>query len=92
MPQNKKKKKGGLTMIWRTDKPTEDVIVAKLIEAWQGRYELLYLADEPYKHYYDVNGDEVPRGAIAKWASLKDEEGAMAKLQDERVDDLVNMM
>ena len=61
-------------MIWKTSKPNEDVIVAQLVETWQSRYELLYLADAPYEHYYDDNGEEVPFSAIAKWASLQDEE------------------
>ena len=61
-------------MIWKTSKPNEDVIVAQLVETWQSRYELLYLADAPYEHYHDDNGEEVPFSAIAKWASLQDEE------------------
>ena len=63
-------------MNWRTDKPTEDVIVAKLSPDFCGgkeRYAILHLATKPYEHYYE-DGEEVPLGAIVKWASLKDED------------------
>lgn len=59
-------------MIWRTDKPTEDIILAQLSESFSGsRYVLLGLCHTPYEHYHE-DGEEVPFSAIEKWASLKD--------------------
>lgn len=61
-------------MIWRTDKPTEKVIVAKLTEDFchiKDNYSLLYLTDKPYQHYCEY-GEEIPYSAIEKWASLED--------------------
>jgi len=62
-------------MNWRTDKPTEDVIVAQLSSDFCGeeRYTILSIATKPYKHYHE-DGEEVPFGAIVKWASLTDED------------------
>lgn len=59
---------------WRTDKPTEDIIVAQLSSDFCGeeRYTILSIATKPYKHYHE-DGEEVPLGAIVKWASLKEE-------------------
>lgn len=59
-------------MNWRTDKPTEEVIVAQLSANFCGgkeRYVVLYLATKPYVHYYE-DGEEVPYSAIVKWASF----------------------
>ena len=62
-------------MIWRTDKPTEKVIVAKLTEGFchqKDSYAILRLANEPYQHYSE-DGEEIPYSAIEKWASLEEE-------------------
>lgn len=61
-------------MIWRTDKPTEDIILAQLSESFSGsRYALLGICHTPYEHYHE-DGEEVPFFAIEKWASLKEDE------------------
>lgn len=57
-------------MIWRTDKPTEKVIMAKLTEDFchlKDSYAILRLANEPYQHYSE-DGEEIPYAAIEKWA------------------------
>ena len=59
---------------WNTDKPQGDIIVAKLTEDFCDRkdcYEVLRFASKPYPHYYDNNCEEVPYGAIEKWALIK---------------------
>lgn len=58
-------------MIWRTDKPNEDIIV--VYRDGNTRPEILFLATEPYPHYYDDGGEEIPFGMIKKWGSLSDE-------------------
>lgn len=67
-------------MIWKTDTPTEDVIVAKLTDEFcggKGRYAILSLGTE--EHFgvsmkcYMEDFEEVPYAAIEKWASLKEE-------------------
>lgn len=68
-------------MIWRTDKPTEEVIVAKLSARFccgKSRYALLYLGTvkhlgTSYQCYLE-DGEEIPDSAIVEWASLKEEE------------------
>lgn len=65
---------------WRTDKPTEDVIVAQLSADFCGgkeRYAILYMGTQAHlgvvcQGYFE-DGEEVPYSAIAKWASLKEE-------------------
>lgn len=57
-------------MIWRTDTPTESPIVA--YREGSTIPEVLLLAHEPYQHYYDSAGEEVPTGMIQKWASLSE--------------------
>lgn len=71
-------------MIWRTDKPTEKVIVAQLSANFCGgkeRYVVLYLTTKPYVHYHEY-GEEVPCSAIEKWASLEQEESVDKDLED----------
>lgn len=61
-------------MNWRTNKPTEKVIVAKLTEDFchlKDSYTILRLANEPYQHYCE-DGEEIPYSAIEKWASLEE--------------------
>lgn len=65
---------------WRTDKPTEDVIVAQLNADFCGgkeRYAILYMGTQAHlgvvcQGYFE-DGEEVPSSAIAKWASMKEE-------------------
>lgn len=52
------------------DKPTARHIVARLIEGFGGRLELLHFAEKPYPHYYDEGGEEIPYGAIEKWQEI----------------------
>lgn len=64
-------------MKWRTDKPTADVIVAKLTEAFtynSAAYDCIFKETEPYEHYRDYGGEEIPYGAIEKWADLEEDE------------------
>ena len=61
-------------MNWRTDKPTADVIVAKLK---YGGYEILYKYDLGYCFLdHEDKGEEydVPMGDIVKWADLEEDE------------------
>lgn len=61
-------------MNWRTDKPTADVIVAKLK---YGGYETLYKYDLGYCFLdHEDKGEEydVPFGDIIKWADLEEDE------------------
>lgn len=52
------------------DKPTSQHIIARLCDSWGGRLELLHLATEPYEHYCDEGGEEVPYSAIEKWQDV----------------------
>lgn len=68
-------------MIWRTDTPTEDVIVAKLTADFCvgiGRYAILYLGTQKVLGVscvcYMEDGEEIPYSAIEKWASLEGSE------------------
>lgn len=45
-------------------------IVARLSESFGGRLELLHLAQQPYPHYYDDGGEEIPYSAIEKWQKV----------------------
>jgi len=63
-------------MIWRIDKPTAGVIVAKLLDEFcggTGRYVVLYKVSSPYEHY-EEDFEEIPYGAIERWVSLKEDE------------------
>lgn len=55
-------------MIWRTSKPSDNLIVALLSDSWGGRYTVLYKGLEDL--YYE-DGEEVPITAIRCWASLQ---------------------
>ena len=55
-------------MIWRTSKPTEDLIVALLSDSFGKKYTVLYKGLEDL--YYE-DGEEVPFSAIRCWASLQ---------------------
>ena len=64
-----------MSMKWRTDKPTGRVVVAKLSEDFAhniDRYAILYYVPMPYPHYSE-DGEEIPYGAIEKWASLEED-------------------
>ena len=52
------------------DKPTARHIVARLVESFGGRLELLHFAKQPYPHYYDEGGEEIPYGSIEKWQEV----------------------
>ena len=63
-------------MTWRTDKPTADVIVAKLTKDFCHSvcyYSVLYRCDKPYVHYIE-DFEEIPYSAIEKWADLEEDE------------------
>lgn len=66
-------------MYWRTDKPKGSPIVA--YHKWSNIPEVLLLAKEPYPHYYDSAGEEVPTDMIQKWAPL-DETSTTSNLDD----------
>lgn len=57
-------------MLWRTDTPNESPIVA--YREGSTIPEVLLLAQQPYPHYYDNAGEEIPTGMIQKWASLSE--------------------
>ena len=66
-------------MIWRTDRPTEPAIVAKLTDDFccgHGRYAILYLGNVKTlgvtTKCYLEDGEEIPESAIEKWALLDD--------------------
>lgn len=65
-------------MSWRTDTPSEDVIVAKLTADFcggTGRYAVLFLGTQKVLGgscvCYMEDGEEIPYSAIEKWASLE---------------------
>lgn len=51
--------------------PTADCIVARLASNWDSRVSLLFKATDPYEHYCDENGEEVPCGAIVSWTDVE---------------------
>ena len=51
--------------------PTADCIVARLTPDWGSIVSLLFKTTEPYEHYYDEHGEEVPYGAIASWTDVE---------------------
>ena len=58
-------------MDYEKKQPTADCIVARLVPSWGSRVSLLFKTTEPYEHYYDEHGEEVPYGAIASWTDVE---------------------
>ena len=51
--------------------PTADFIVARLTPDWGSRISLLFRGTEPYEHYNDESGEEIPYGAIVSWTDVE---------------------
>lgn len=86
------------TMMWRSDTPSEDVIVAKLTADFcggTGRYVVLFLGTQKVLGgscvCYMEDGEEIPYSAIEKWASL--EEGEInGDLESKDLSDLIDKL
>ena len=85
-------------MNWRTNTPTEDVIVAKLTADFCGgkaRYAILYLGTQEVLGgscvCYMEDGEEIPYSAIEKWASLEEDE-INGDLESKDVSDLIDKL
>lgn len=58
---------------WHSEKPTDEVILAKLTESFTcgtRGYEILHW-NKVLKYYYDSRGEEIPIGGIDKWAKIE---------------------
>lgn len=58
-------------MDYKKKQPTADCIVARLVPSWGSIVSLLFKTTEPYEHYYDEHGEEIPYGAIESWIDVK---------------------
>lgn len=58
-------------MDYEKKQPTANCIVARLVPSWGSIVSLLFKTTEPYEHYYDEHGEEVPYGAIASWTDVE---------------------
>lgn len=54
-----------------SEKPTAEILVARLVPEWGHRLELLHKVKEPYEHYSDSECEEVPTSAIESWQEVE---------------------
>jgi len=64
--ESRKTSKSGMS-----EKPTAEILVARLVPEWGHRLELLHKVKEPYEHYSDSECEEVPTSAIESWQEVE---------------------